>query len=511
MTAEHVRAAQYVRMSTDHQRYSTANQCAVLAQYAQDHELDIVRTYADEGCSGLRVAGRPALAALLADVQCDQRDYTVLLVYDVSRWGRFQDADEAAYYEHLCQRAGVRVVYCAEPFENDGSPLAAIVKSVKRAMAGEFSRELSVKVFAAQCRLVKLGFRQGGPAPFGFRRELKGPDGVSKGALHRGQRKCLQDDRVVLELADNAELRWVRQIFAWFVRDRLSCAAIAARLDARAVARADGRRWRGSTVRAMLSNETYIGNTIYARSTNKLKQGRRLRPAGEWVRAEGTHQAIVSFDLFQDAQRRFAEMRLPPDEMRVRLATLLRQEGRLTADLIDRAEHLPSARLYAERFGSLFAAYASVGYHPTRLRCKADHPNRSRRTRWVAEVLQALEQRGVCPENLGRGLFRINAELTFSLSAARPVRGRDEACWVVRRRADVRPDLWIIARLDASGARRKDYVILPRAVTQGSSVRLRASLAWPYSPLRFDTLEPVFALVAGSPVTRLPDGNVAVR
>ena len=34
----------------------------------------------------------------------------------------------------------MRVIYCAEPFENDGTPVATIVKSVKRAIAGEYRR-----------------------------------------------------------------------------------------------------------------------------------------------------------------------------------------------------------------------------------------------------------------------------------------------------------------------------------------------------------------------------------
>ena len=95
-----------------------------------------------------------------------------MLVYDISRWGRFQDADESAYYEYICKRAGISVIYCAEQFENDGSPVSTIVKGVKRAMAGEYSRELSQKVFTGQCRLIELGFRQGGPPGFGLRRML---------------------------------------------------------------------------------------------------------------------------------------------------------------------------------------------------------------------------------------------------------------------------------------------------------------------------------------------------
>src|SRR4249919_1410621 len=55
------RAAQYVRMSTEHQRYSTENQADAIRQYAERRGLQVVRTYADEGKSGLRLDGRDAL------------------------------------------------------------------------------------------------------------------------------------------------------------------------------------------------------------------------------------------------------------------------------------------------------------------------------------------------------------------------------------------------------------------------------------------------------------------
>lgn len=181
-----IRAAEYVRMSTEHQQYSIKNQGDVIRSYAAAHGMSIVRTYADAGKSGLTIKGRDALQRLIKDVEAGTADFDVILVYDISRWGRFQDADEPAYYEYICRRANVQVQYCAEQFENDGSPIAAIVKSVKRAMAGEYSRELSVKVFAGQCRLIELGYRQGGPAGFGLRRFLIGEGGTRKGELGRG-------------------------------------------------------------------------------------------------------------------------------------------------------------------------------------------------------------------------------------------------------------------------------------------------------------------------------------
>jgi transcriptional regulator with XRE-family HTH domain len=54
--ARSVRAAEYVRMSTEHQKYSTENQAEAIQQYAVRRGIEVVRTYADEGKSGLREA-----------------------------------------------------------------------------------------------------------------------------------------------------------------------------------------------------------------------------------------------------------------------------------------------------------------------------------------------------------------------------------------------------------------------------------------------------------------------
>src|SRR6185437_15597483 len=119
-----VRAAEYVRMSTECQQYSILNQQAAIREYAAARGFNIVRTYADEGKSGLTLEGRRGLLSLLTDVEQQRTDYEAVLVYDVSRWGRFQDTDESGFYEYLCRRANIDVRYCVEPFENDGGPLA---------------------------------------------------------------------------------------------------------------------------------------------------------------------------------------------------------------------------------------------------------------------------------------------------------------------------------------------------------------------------------------------------
>jgi DNA invertase Pin-like site-specific DNA recombinase len=161
--------------------------------------------------------GRDALKRLIDDVQARPVDFSVILVYDVSRGGRFQDADESAYYEFICKEAGIAVHYCAEQFENDGSLSATIIKGMKRAMAGEYSRELSTKVFAGQCRLITLGFRQGGTAGYGLRRQLVDEHRQPKEELRVGMRKSLQTDRVVLIPGPSHEVDTVRRMYHLFV------------------------------------------------------------------------------------------------------------------------------------------------------------------------------------------------------------------------------------------------------------------------------------------------------
>jgi hypothetical protein len=158
-------AAQYLRMSTEYQEYSIANQPAAIALYPAVHDLGIVRAFVDAGKTGTTLRHRRGLQELIRTVESGAADFDHIIVYDVSRWGRFPDSDESAYYEYLCKRAGISVHYCAEQFENDNSPTSNLLKGT---MAGEYGRELGVKVSVGQRRLASMGFWQGGGAPFGI-------------------------------------------------------------------------------------------------------------------------------------------------------------------------------------------------------------------------------------------------------------------------------------------------------------------------------------------------------
>jgi DNA invertase Pin-like site-specific DNA recombinase len=236
------------------------NQLEVIRQYAASHGMEIVQAYSDHGRSGLNIAGREGLNRLMSDVEKKQTHFSALLVYDVSRWGRFQDVDESAY-EYVLKRAGIRVHYCAEQFENDGSMSSSVLKTLKRSMAAEYSRELSVKVFSGQCRLIELGFRQGGPAGYGLRRQLIDRDLNPKGLLSLGERKSLQTDRVIFLPGPEGEIETVQQIYDLFVTQGKTEREIMETLNGRGVPGEHGHPWTRATVHQLLINPKYIGRT----------------------------------------------------------------------------------------------------------------------------------------------------------------------------------------------------------------------------------------------------------
>src|SRR5574344_1049061 len=191
MNAEKIKAAAYIRMSTEHQIYSPANQMAAMQDYADKNGLEIIRTYSDEGKSGLQLKGRIGLQQMISDVQNERADYKAILVLDCTRWGRFQDPDASAYYEYACKLNGVQVHYVAEPFQNDGSTISNFGKMMKRCQAGEYSRELSGKVYAGQVRLILAGYKQGGTAGYGVRRMLIDEKGNQKQILGFKEHKSI--------------------------------------------------------------------------------------------------------------------------------------------------------------------------------------------------------------------------------------------------------------------------------------------------------------------------------
>jgi DNA invertase Pin-like site-specific DNA recombinase len=492
-------------MSTEHQKYSTDNQAAEIRDYAGRRGFEIVRTYADEGKSGLRIDGRASLQRLFSDIDSGNTDFEAILVYDVSRWGRFQDPDEAAHYELRCKRAGITIHYCAEQFENDGTIGSSIIKTVKRAMAGEYSRELSVKVFAGQCRLISLGYRQGGAPGFGLRRMLVDERGQQKGVLDRGEHKSIATDRVVLVRGPDEEVATVCEIYRQFVEDGRSERQIADMLNAQGILSDLGRAWTRGAVHQILINDKYAGHNVWGRTSFKLKARHVRNDPSEWIRHDQAFPPIVAQALFDQARIIIAERskRLTDDEMLTLLSDILKKNGYLSGLIIDEFEDCPSSSAYQVRFGSLLRVYALVGFSP-------DHDYRyievNRALRLihpsiVREVIDGVHAAGgTSIQNLKDDTLLISDEITVSIVIARckVTRGGSRR-WKIRIDESLRPDLTICVRMDSDNKNAHDFYILPRMTVAEGVLRLADYNGLSLDAFRFDSLEGFFTLAERVP------------
>jgi DNA invertase Pin-like site-specific DNA recombinase len=501
-TDRDVPAVAYVRMSTDHQKYSTENQLDVIRNYAAARGLTILRVFEDSGRSGLRLDGREALQRLMSEVRSSQADFKAILVYDVSRWGRFQDADEGAYHEHVCSRAGIRVHYCGEQFENDGSIGSNLLKTVKRVMAGEYSRELSVKVFAGQCRLVELGFRQGGAAGYGLRRVLIDERGTPKGELSRGERKSLQTDRVILLPGPEHEQQVVQSMYHMFVDENRSEREIAGQLNVAGHRTDLGRPWTRATVHQVLTNEKYIGNNVFAKASFKLKQRRVQNPREMWIRAEGAYPAIVDTAMFMRA-RDIVDARsrhLTDEELLATLRDILLREGMLSGLIIDEQDHLPSASAYRSRFGSLLRAYQLIGYEPERdyRYIEVNRALRRAHPKIVADIIDGITRSGGhAVLNPKTDNIRVNDEFTVSVVLSRcQETGTGSLRWTIRLDTGLVPDITIAIRMDETNEMPRDYYFLPSIDMTLDRLRLSEQNGFSLDAYRFESLD-LFYVLAG--------------
>jgi DNA invertase Pin-like site-specific DNA recombinase len=498
-------AAQYIRMSTDMQRYSIDNQAAAISLYAATRGLILMKSYVDAGRSGLSIEKRNALKTLIDDVLNGRAEYDVVLVYDVSRWGRFQDTDESAYYEFVCRRAGVAIEYCAEQFENDGSLLTTILKNLKRAMAGEFSRELSVKVHAGQSRLAAQGHRFG-PAGYALRRMLVDETGKHKYLLGPGDRKSLKSEYSILVPGLEKEVAVVRYVYDQFINQQKSITEIARNLNAQGNLNANGRPWVGMTVRQLLTNEKYIGTNVYNRTSKRLGDKQRVNPQSEWVRKVGAFEPIISPKRFCQAQQRLKTIayKFSKNDMLDCLVAIWCKNGLLSRDIIDASPTTPSTNSYKNRFGSLTKAFELVGFNTHRL---ANRANLLNIRNGICDLISAeVSRRGGtvrrltshnCQLCLNEGLHVLVVIGRASPSAA----AKRQNQWRFGYRCQKKPDILVVARVDHGSSSVRDFYLLPFIFfPHGSWLTVSGINYQRLEPFRSLSLDPLFDLCARQPL-----------
>lgn len=466
-------AAQYLRMSTEHQQYSMENQSAAIKRYADIHGFCVLQTYSDAAKSGLVLRNRTGLRQLLQDV-VSKPSYKAILVHDVSRWGRFQDSDEAAHYEFICKSAGVPVHYCAESFVNDGSLPSLIMKALKRMMAGEYSRELSVKVYEGSKHMSELGFKVGGAAGYGLRRMLVSVDRQHKQELAQGQRKNIKDDRVILVPGPQEEVNCIREMFRMYTEEHKLPITIARELNRNGVKYVGLKRseWYSGAVSRILENPKYTGCSVYGKKSQKLRTPRITMPKALWIITPGAWAPVVDQATFDKAQQRTQNQTFfkSDEQLLTELRELLAAKGTLSAKLIAASPGFPSMQAYTRRFGSLTEALARIEYGGAKIdKTLARRKRTVMRDELIERIVTAADN-GVSvirPNTHHRPTLRLRNNTLVSVYLCPSFKIKSgELRWLLDRAHKEPNHITLLARLDGANDGFQDFHIIPKSRTR---------------------------------------------
>jgi len=494
-----VPAAQYVRMSTEDQKYSIANQADAIQKYAESHGYVVVSTYADPGKSGIEIKHRKELRRLISDVMSGRAKYRAILVYDVSRWGRFQDVDEAAHYEFLCRSAGIPVLYCAEQFDNDGSLASSMMKALKRTMAAEYSRELGIKVSAGQRRVAALGFRVVGAAGYGLRRMIVSPDRSRRLILKDGERKAIQTDRTILVLGPKSEVDCVRTIFELAAELRKTPREIANELNVRQIRASHGRPWDRSSVYRILTNEKYAGCNTYGKTTQELCSRSRVVERHLWTTNPDAFVPIVSRDIFGRVQKLIKKRGAHPERSDAYfiegMKRVLAREGKLTKRALEKKFTFSHA--YYKRFGSVLKAYELAGFLPPSQTVKLIHTQtqvRFLRNDLYVRLKQLFSDRVrfiSLPGQQFRQIVEIDGRIRVSIYLCRAVNSTSagEPGWLLRVRPQEKDFPALICTVDQSFSKLLNFYVF-RSLADTLKYRvLRENQPWLSAGVKLEKLD----------------------
>ncbi len=481
--------AQYLRMSSDGQQLSLDSQAAAIQEYAERHGFKVVQSYEDPGKSGLMIENRKGLVSLLNDVLTGNQPYQAILVYDVSRWGRFQDTDEAAHYEFLCRKSGILIYYCAESFPNDGSAPNAIMKTLKRVMAAEYSRELSLRISRAKRIMTERGFWAGSSAGYGLRRMLVDSNGRPKRILEKGDTNSLVGGRVILVPGPTSEVAIVREIFRLTISG-YSSKSIARTFNLRHLT-CGGHPWHCWRVIAILQNPKYIGCLFWGRKSGILGTKRVRVPPSLWATKAGAFDAIVDENTFEAAQRVIRERTChrTNDELLDKLSSLLSSRGRLSSLLIDKSPEVPAAGTYVRRFGSINRACQLIGYRqlgnaePKMNREKTRSRKQTERLRRnvIRQVRQTFHREvwvERSPPGIGRFIVCFDDGVRIPILVCRCVKTpRENDRWVLPWIAPQQGPLVLLCRCTPGNEKIMDFHLVPTATTR-RGLRLMPNDPW---------------------------------
>lgn len=271
---------------------SIQSQRACIKKYLQEHGLQAedFSEIADDGYSGTTM-DRPGMRRLIGLVKAGR--VRTVIVRDLSRFARSY-LEAGHYLEYVFPAYNVRFISVNDGFDSLelGETTGGLALAIRNLMNQMYSHDLSRKIKSAVDMKKRSGEFVYGTAPYGYKK------GEARNSI----------------VIDEPAARVVRQIFAW-AADGITVTDIARRLNAAAVAtpsvylaavRGNYKtrpRWSYESVRNILTNRIYTGDTVPFKSRVVAVGSKHVRhiPAEQQQVILNTHEAIVSRELYSRA------------------------------------------------------------------------------------------------------------------------------------------------------------------------------------------------------------------
>jgi DNA invertase Pin-like site-specific DNA recombinase len=338
MAKNGVKAVGYLRRSTDMQERSLPDQQAYVQRWADEHGYVVGRWYIDDAISGTSAKGREEFERMIADAE-NGRDFDAVLCYDISRFSR-GGTNETGYYLHRLKLAGVEAHFVAEgiPEGDEGE----LLQGVKSWQARQYSVKLSRDSIRGQIsNIMERHSAPGGAPPYGYdkqhltasgqvlrtfrflsdgRKEEYSPEGRLVRVLPPGETvKKTKSDLLKYVPSTPERVAVVKRIFQQSA-DGYGSMLICHGLNADGIPSPDGAKWNSNQVRKMLKNPAYRGALAWNKRTlgklhgvdgnGKLRPkkgpaGSHNNPVEDWYVVEGTHEPLVSPDVWEKGHRAY--------------------------------------------------------------------------------------------------------------------------------------------------------------------------------------------------------------
>ena len=274
---------------------SIQNQRKILTDYAKSKGFRNTKFYIDDGFSGTNF-NRPGFESMMADMEDGK--IGIIIVKDLSRLGR-NYIETGRYIELTFPEYDVRFIAINDNYDSlhsENERQLGIINIFNEWHAQTTSHKVR-DTFQSKA---KRGERLATSAPYGYIKDPDNPGNIipdpdTKDIVIRIFREFLKDSNLkkIAKGLQNDQIitpgQYLYQKYG-YVHSGVDIT--------------DPYRWSSTTIRSILRNQDYIGNTVNCKTkikSFKVKKQIRL-PKEEWLVFENTHEALVSKADFETTQ-----------------------------------------------------------------------------------------------------------------------------------------------------------------------------------------------------------------